>query len=145
MTDTELLNAIAENFLCVRRLPFEVINHWSGYQEGDEHKKWVNSKGNPSKSKREVVVLDYDLEHFKNTKPVFGNKETPEKRLADWKKKFPEGRKLLKETRPVEKGGWWYVKPVDHTSETVRFQRKHDHFFAPTLKEAVQLYLNSKT
>lgn len=54
-----------------------------------------------------------------------------------------EGKKLLKITRKIEKGGWWYVKETKHTSSTIYFNRKYDKFFAPTLEEALQLYLDS--
>ena len=52
-------------------------------------------------------------------------------------------RNLIKEERTVEKGGWWYVKETPNTSSTVTFHREYD-FFAPTLEEAIQLYLKSK-
>ena len=55
-----------------------------------------------------------------------------------------DGKKLLKEERDVEKGGWWYVKETPNTSSTVRFSREYDKFFAPTLEEAIILFLNSK-
>lgn len=55
-----------------------------------------------------------------------------------------DGKKLLKEERTVERGGWWYVKETPNTNSTVRFNREYDKFFAPTLKEALQLFLNSK-
>lgn len=142
MTNEEILKVIADNFLCVRRLPFEVITHWS-YCEGDETKKYVDSKGNPSKSTREVVVQQLDLEYFKNTKPSKWCTDSPEKRFETWKKNFPNGRKLTKETRPVEKGGWWYVKQVKNTSSTVKFDREYDEYFAPTLGEAIELYLKA--
>lgn len=112
MRSEELIEIIASNFLCARRLPFEVISYWS-YREGDENKKWVDSNGNPSKSKKSLFIRE-------------------------------DGKKLLKEERHVEQGGWWYVKVVKDTSSTVRFSREYDKFFAPTLEEAVQLYLNSK-
>jgi len=113
MTEQEILKTIADNFLCVRRLPFNVVIYWS-YREGDENTKCVDSEGNPTKAKRSVVIRE-------------------------------DGKKLLKEERIIEKGGWWYVKPVNNTSSTVRFSREYDKFFAPTLEEAVQLYLNIKS
>jgi hypothetical protein len=54
------------------------------------------------------------------------------------------GRKVWREEVEVDKGGWWYVKETKHTDGTVRFERRYDKFFAPTLKEALTLYLNSK-
>lgn len=52
-------------------------------------------------------------------------------------------RKFIKEERKVDRGGWWYVKETPNTDSTVRFNRKYDKFFAPTLHEAIELYLNS--
>jgi hypothetical protein len=143
MTQKEILQIITDNFLVVRRLPFEVISYWS-YTEGDENKKYVDSNGNPSKSVKSVVVQEFDLEHFQKTPASKYDSRTPGERYDAWKKNFPNGRKLLKEVRQVEKGGWWYVKEVNDTSSTVRFSREYDNFFAPTLEEAIQLYLNSK-
>ncbi len=143
MEALDIINIIADNFLCVRRLPFQVISNWT-YRDGDENKKYVDSKGNPSEAIKEVVVQDFDLEHFKNTKPDKWNKRTPEQRFADWKIRFPNGRKLLRETRNVKKGGWWMVKESRSTTDYVSFSIGHDTFFAPTLEEAIQLYLNSK-
>lgn len=53
-------------------------------------------------------------------------------------------RKFVREEKIVEKGGWWYVKETSNTNSTVTFNRKYDKFFAPTLKKAIQLYLDSK-
>lgn len=138
-----LIDIIQENSLTVRCLPHKVVSYWS-YREGDENKKYVDSNGNPSKSKRSVVVQNYDLEYFQKQEPNKYDSSTPEQRFDRFKKNFPNGRKLLREEKEVEKGGWWYVKPTPHTSSTVRFDRKCDKFFAPTLEEAIQLYLDSK-
>lgn len=143
METLDIVSIIAENFLCVRRLPFQVIN-CTTYKEGDENIKYVDSKGNPSESIREVVVRDYDLEHFQKTKPSKWNNQNPEQRFAEWKRRFPNGQKILKETKNIKLGGWWMVKEVRDTSDTVRFSMDFDTFFAPTLEEAIQLYLNSK-
>lgn len=123
MTQQEILQIIADNFLCVRRLPFEVISHWT-YREGDENKLGgfdgrpiYTENGQILNIKREVVTC-------------FGN--------------WPKDKKWIKETKQVEKGGWYYVKEVKNTSSTMKFNRKHDKFFAPTLEEAIQLYLKSK-
>lgn len=138
-----LIKIIQEHSLTVRCLPHKVVNHWS-YTEGDENKKYVNTKGEPINSKREVVVQNFDLEHFQKTKPTKWETRTPEQRFENWKKNFPNGRKLLREERAVEKGGWWYVKETPNTDSTVRFSREYDTFFAPTLEEAIQLFLDSK-
>lgn len=53
-------------------------------------------------------------------------------------------RKFIRNERKVENGGWWYVKETQNTSSTVGFNRKYDKFFAPTLKEAIKLFLDSK-
>ena len=84
MTNDEILQIIADNCLCVRRLPFEVVSYWS-YLEGDENKKYVDTNGNPIESVREVVVQNFDLDHFKNTKPAKWDKMTPEERYAQAK------------------------------------------------------------
>lgn len=55
-----------------------------------------------------------------------------------------EGKKFLKEIRTVANGGWFYVKQTANTDSTVRFDREHDKFFAPTLAEAIQLFLKSR-
>lgn len=138
-----IIKIIQEHSLTIRCLPHKVVNHWS-YKEGDETKKYVDSKGNPSKSIRSVVVQDYDLEYFQKTPTPKWNTDSPEKRFANWKKNFPNGRKLLREERAVEKGGWWYVKETPNTDSTVTFSREYDKFFAPTLEEAIQLFLDSK-
>ena len=140
MNPEEILKIITDNFLCVRRLPFETISYWT-YKEGDENKKYVDSKGNPIKSKREVVVQNFDLSHFQKTKPSKWENRSPEERYEQYKKNFPNGRKLLKETKTVEKGGWWFVKPVYNTDSQVHFNRKNDEYFAPTLEEAIKLYI----
>ena len=92
-----------------------------------------------------MVIQNFDLEYFQKTKPAKWNTgNSPEKMFENWKKNFPNGRKLLKETKIVKNGGWWYVKETKNTDSTVRFSREHDKFFAPTLEEAIQLYLDSK-
>lgn len=53
-------------------------------------------------------------------------------------------KKFIREERIVANGGWWYVKETKNTSSAVTFDRRTDKFFAPTLQEAIQLYLNSK-
>lgn len=143
MTQEQLLQAIADNFLCVRRLPFETVTYWT-YTEGDENRKWVDANGNPSTAVRSVVIQDYDLAYYEKQERPKWSKQTPLERYNQWKKLYPNGQKLLKEVRTVDKGGWWYVKQVTNTDSTVRFNREYDKFFAPTLEEAVQLFLQSK-
>jgi hypothetical protein len=53
-------------------------------------------------------------------------------------------REFIRDERVVENGGWWYVKETPNTDSTVHFNREYDKFFAPTLDEAIQLYLDSK-
>jgi hypothetical protein len=151
MTSEEILQIIADNFLCVRRLPFQVTSYWT-YREGDE-KTLGGFDGRPIyleggktlNATREIVIQNFDLDHFKNEKPSKYCTDIPEKRYKNYIKSFPQGKKLIKETKIIEKGGWWYVKEVKNTSSTVRFSREYDEFFAPTLEEAIQIYLKSKT
>ena len=90
------------------------------------------------------MIQDFDLGHFQKTKPAKWNTDSPEKRFENWKRNFPNGKKLLKETKTVKNGGWWYVKETQNTDSTVQFIRQYDKFFAPTLEEAIKLYLDSK-
>jgi len=147
MTAEEILQIIADNFLCVRRLPFEVISHYS-YREGDEEriKQPVMLEGGKTLNvTKEIITQNFDLEHFQKTKPPKWEKGTPEQRFEHYKKILPNGRKLVREVRTVEQGGWYYVTPVKNTSSSVTFSKKSDDcFFAPTLEEAIQLYLNNK-
>lgn len=110
-----LIDIIQEHSLTVRCLPYKVISHWS-YREGDEERvkgKYYDSKGNVKNVKKTVIFSE------------------------EW------NRKMVREERIVENGGWWYVKSTPHTSSTVKFNRKYDKFFAPTLEEAIQLYLDN--
>ena len=119
MSSEEILQIIGDEFLCVRRLPHEVISVWS-YREGDEeriNKPIYLEDGSILNAKREIIT-------------GYGT--------------WPADKKFVKETRFISKGGWYYVKRVANTWSTVRFDRKYDTFFAPTLEEAIQLYLNSK-
>lgn len=122
MTIEEVYNVISEHFLVARRLPFEVISVWS-YRDKDEEK----------------------LGGF-NGKPIYlegGKILNATREIITGYGNFPPDRKFIKETKIVEKGGWWYVKQVKDTGSTVIFNREYDKFFAPTLEEAVTLYLNS--
>ena len=140
----DIIDIIQKNSLTVRCLPYEVVNYWS-YTEGDENKKYLVDRNHKTiETKKEVVIQDYDLEYFQKTKASKWNTDDPQKRLDNWKKRFPNGKKLLKETRLVKNGGWWYVKETKNTDSIVRFSREYDKFFAPTLEEAIQLYLDSK-
>lgn len=123
MTQQEILQIITDNFLCVRRLPFELVTYWT-YKKGDENK----------------------LGGF-NNRPIYtenGQFLNIKREVIDSLGNWPKDKKWIKETKQIEKGGWWYVKEVKNTSSIVRFNRKHDKFFAPTLEEAIQLYLKSK-
>ena len=136
-----IIEIIQKHSLVVRCLPYEVVLY-RDYQEGDGLKKYVDSKGNTIEAKREVIIQNFDLEHFQITKPQKWDTDSPEMRYARWRKNFPNGRKLLKETRIVEKGGWWIVKGAKHTDSSITFSLKND-FCAPTLSEAIDLYLKS--
>ena len=142
----EILKVIEENFLVVRRLPFETETLFN-YREGDEErykKPAFYSNGKPVDYKNvEIFVENLDIEWFKKTPPQEWDKNsTPEKRYERYKHTYPNGRKFVRITKTVDKGGWWYVKQVKNTDSTVRFSREYDKFFAPTLEEAVQLFLN---
>lgn len=139
----DIIDIIQKHSLTVRCLPHIVVSHWT-YREGDENKKYIDSNGEPSKARRSVVIQDYDLKHFQNTKPTKWNTDSPEKRYENWKRNYPNGRKVLREEKDVNNGGWWYVKETPNTDSTVIFNREHDKFFAPTLEEAIKLYLESK-
>lgn len=107
---------IREHSLTVRCLPYKVISYWT-YHEGDEErcaKPSLDSNGNIRNVRMSVVFNEV------------------------------RNKKLVREERDVEQGGWWYVKETKNTDSTVRFQRKYDKFFAPTLDEAIHLYLKSK-
>lgn len=128
MTAEEIIQIIAENSLTVRCLPLEVKEAYSFKQEEFD------------KGGYELKIWCPDLEYFENSQ-FLGNAKS---RYEAFYKRFPKGRKFMVRTRYPEKGGWWYVKEKPDTSSTVCFNRKHDKFFAPSLEEAVQLYLNSK-
>ena len=138
-----ILEIIQKHSLTVRCLPYEVVSYTTLYRDGDEKLKYLDSNGNEIKAIREVVVQDYDLDYFKKQKPTKYCSDNPEKRYENWKKNFPNGKKLLKTTKKVINGGWWYVKATPHIDSTIQFNRKYDEFFAPTIEEAINLYLNS--
>lgn len=146
----DVVKIIEENSLTVRCLPKVVVSHWT-YREGDEErikKPYRNSKGDVQTNiKRSIVTKRYDLEYFKNTpQSSLGKPDSPEKRLAYFLKHHPSGeRKFLREERAVINGGWWYVKPAPHTNSSVHFDQREGTFLAPTLEEALQKYLDSKT
>jgi hypothetical protein len=110
-----IIDIIQKNSLTVRCLPYIVIGHY-GYREGDEERC---------------------------IKPIYDSKGNilNIKRTVVFNEKW--NRKMLREKRIVENEGWWLVKETQNTSSTVTFNRKTD-FFAPTLEEAIALYLNSK-
>lgn len=138
------IDIIQKYSLTVRYLPHKVVNNWT-YREGDENKKYADSNGFPSKTKRTVVIKNYDLKYFENTPPHKWDKHlTPQQRLERYLKTNPSGqRKFLREEKDVNNGGWWYVKETQNTDSIVIFSRKYDEFFAPTLMEALNLYLES--
>lgn len=140
-----ILEIIEKYSLTVRCLP-HVVTRYLTYKDGDEHKKYTNPDGTPSEWKRSLIVQKFDLEHFEKTPPPewYKNK-TPKERLDIFLKIHPTGeRKLLKEEKEVKKGGWWYVKETPDTNSTVTFSRKYDKFLAPTLEEAIKMFMDSK-
>lgn len=116
LSPEKLLEIIADNFLCVRRLPFKEIT-LSLYKEGDE-----------GRMPKPTSLSDGSILNYEQT-IIFSEK---------W------NRKLIKSVKKVASGGWWYVKPTENTSSIVRFNREHDKFFASTLEGAVKLFLESK-
>lgn len=136
LSSDDIIEIISKHSLTVRCLPKEVVNYYI-YHEVDENKEFSD----PFRT-LEIVIENFNLDHFKTTRYDFGNL-TPEQRFNNFKRNFPSGRKLLKETRKVEKGGYWYVKEVLDTYSTVRFDRDYA-FFAPTLVEAIMLFLETK-
>lgn len=123
LTPEEILRIITDNFLCVRRLPFKVVSVYA-YREGDENKLGgLNGKPMYGADGKEIKNIKREI--------VTG--------YGNWDK----DKKFIKDTKTVEKGGWFLVQPVNSTSSTVRFDLKHD-FVAPTLEEAILLYLDSK-
>lgn len=110
-----LIDIIAKYSLTVRCLPHKVVNYWN-YREGDEERvKKPSYNGNGKiRNVKKTVVFSEDYD-----------------------------RKMVKEERNIKNGGWWYVKHTPNTDSTVRFNRDYDKFFAPTLEEAIQLFLNS--
>ena len=123
MTHEEIIQVIADNFLCVRRLPFKVVSYWS-YTKGDEER----------------------LEGF-NGKPIYleeGKTLNATREIVTGYWAHRPDKKFIKEVKVIEKGGWWYVKIAKNTSSTVMFNRKHDKFFGETLEEAIKLFLESK-
>lgn len=129
MSEKEMLDIIAENCLCVRRLPFETKTTYSlGYDETPKE-GFTDSYWNP------------DDKYFKE---VHGDN------WQSWKtqfyKTFPKGRRWQSRVNKVVKGGWWYIKVMNSTDSTVQFFNKHDKelFSAPTLEEVIQKYLDYK-
>jgi hypothetical protein len=135
-----LFDIIKEHSLVVRCLPMTVVEHYN-YNEGDESRTHVNADGTPMNFT--IVTEMLDLNHFEQIcKDVSG--VSPLMAYENWKKHYPNGRKLLRRERIVEHGGWWYVKEMKNTGSTVTFQRKSDKFFAPTIEEAINLFLEYK-
>lgn len=121
---------IAENSLCVRCLPHKVTS------------KYHFNENTKLKENQEIEIWKPDITYFETvTKNINGD---PQKRMKAFYERFPNGRKFVVETKEVKNGGWWYVKEAQDTMSTVRFNRKYDKFFAPTLEEAIELYLKSK-
>ena len=117
MTSEQIIQAIQEHSLTVRCLP-HVVTSLLTYREGDEERvkqPVYDSEGNVRDVKREVVFNEA------------------------W------GRKFVKSERKVERGGWWLVKQTKNTDSTVRFSMKanQETFFAPTLEEAIQKFLDT--
>ena len=48
---------------------------------------------------------------------------------------------LVREEKTPSNAGLWYVQTAKHTGATIIFSNRS--FIAPTIEEAIQLYLNS--
>lgn len=139
----DIIKIIQENSLTVRCLPFEVVEK-TIYNEGDEHKKYIDPDGKEIVYKSiEVITEQLDIEYFEKNPVKFDNR-TALQRLENWRKVFPNGRKILIKTKSVDYGGYWYVKETKNTNSNVEFNIKYDKFFAPTLEQAIKMYLDSK-
>jgi hypothetical protein len=126
----DVIEIITKHSLTVRCLPYEVVSKWT-YREGQKLKE-----------NQELVYWKPDIDYFKNLKIL--DLRTARNRMKDFYKRFPDGKPVVKETRLVKKGGWFYVKETKNTDSTVRFNRDFDKFFAPTLEEAIKLFLKEK-
>lgn len=120
MNEKFIIDTIQKYSLTVRCLPFETVNMFTAYdnevlREGCTEYFWKP-----------------DDEYFKNTKS-FGHSNW-EARKTQFYTKFPNGRRFFKETKTVDKGGWWYVKETKNTNSTIKFDRQHDKFFAPDFR-----------
>lgn len=145
MTPQEIIDIISKYSLTVRCLPRIFVNY-EDYREGDENRAWVNHEDIQAEAKREVVIQDLNLEFFQKTELFeWCTPLTPEQRYSEWKRMYPKGRKLLKDTIEVEKGDRWYVKETPNIDSAVRFNRGYDEYFAPTLEEAIQLFLKGRS
>jgi len=68
-------------------------------------------------------------------------KNLKENQTIEYSTKY--NRKVIREERKANNGGWWYVKETKNISSNVQFSREYDKFFAPTLEEAINLFLKS--
>lgn len=136
MSPEQIIQIIQDHALTVRCLPHVVVERWSHndrwtLQEGDELEYWK-------------PTMDYFMKVTTYGKQGSQErKNEASKRLKKFYETFPDGRAIVKRTRQVEHAGWWYVKQTKNTDSTVRFSRKYDKFLAPTLEEAIKLYLIS--
>lgn len=125
----DIIKIIQENSLTVRCLPHKTTSK-------------LSCPKNYKLQKNEVIEFwKPDLKYFSKNNRWTNPQKAMDKFYLNWGKK---GRPFIIRTKIVEKGGWWYVKETCNTMSTVRFNRKYDTFFASTLEEALQLYLNNK-
>lgn len=141
LSSDEIIEIISKYSLSVRCLPKEVVTYLT-YHEGDENKEFSDPFGSLEVVIKDVIPEDCNLSYFRKNIPNF-NRLTHKQKFDEWKKFNPSPQKVLKETHKLEKGGYWFVKEVPNTYSTVRFERNND-FFAPTLIEAIMLFLESK-
>ena len=125
----DIVRIIKENSLTVRCLP-EVVTYKHAY-----------SKDYKLKDNEKIEYWKPGLKYFSENNKYSNPQKMMDNFYTTWGKK---GRPFVVGSRQVDKGGWWYVKEVGNISSMVRFDREYDKFFAPTLKEAIELYLDSK-
>jgi len=124
LTPQNILDIIQKYSLVVRCLPLEIKKTW--YPKTDEtlNEDFVESYWTP------------DDDYFKKVHSVGWLA-----RKNQFYEKFPNGRRIFSQIKPVENiGGWWIVKQVEDTGNNVVFSKEHD-FLAPTLAEAIEMFL----
>lgn len=126
LTEKFIIDTIKKFSLTVRCLPFETQTMFAAKDDEVLKDGFTEYFWKP------------DDEYFKNVSINW------ESRKTQFYSRFPNGRRFFKETKKVDKGGWWYVKETKNTHSTIVFNRQNDKFFAPTLEQAIELFFKSK-